>query len=167
MDDTVREWAGGDFVLPEFEPGGVILCGACTRLGHCRLGVTIEELQPDGSVRSELICGEEHEGGPGVAHGGWTAGVLDELVGHLPLLNGCFAVTGTLTVRFGKPVPIGVPLLATARLDRREGSRWYVTARICLAVSGAELAVGEGVLVERDRGHFARHERWLADQTPR
>lgn len=159
-------WAGGDFVVgPGQQP--VHLCVACSRLGHCRLGLVVERLQPGGEVETELVCGPENEGGPGVAHGGWTASVLDELVGHVPLLQGQLAVTGTLTVRFVKPVPIGRPLRARAEVARKEGSRWFVEARLMLASTAAVLAFGEGIMVERDRGHFARHREWLAGQDAR
>jgi hypothetical protein len=56
-------WAGSDF---QFSPRGaspVALCGACSRLGSCRLGLGREELQPDGSVHTDLVCGPENEGG--------------------------------------------------------------------------------------------------------
>jgi acyl-coenzyme A thioesterase PaaI-like protein len=139
-------------------------CTACERLGYCRLGLLSEHLQPDGSVLTELECGPEHEGGPMVAHGGWTAAALDELVGHVPVLHGQLAVTGTLTVRYTKPVPVGAPLRARAELTRREGSRWYVEARLTLASSGAELARAEAIMVERDPGHFDRHQQWLLRQ---
>lgn len=113
---------------------------------------------------SQLTCSDEHEGGPGVAHGGWVAGVLDELVGHVPLLNGQLAVTGTLTVRFLKPVPVGEPLIGKAALVSREGTRWMVNAVLSLASSGAVLATGDGIQVERDPAHFARHRAWLQQQ---
>jgi acyl dehydratase len=158
------DWVGGDFQLGPVGDGSIALCGACRRIGHCRLGLRRELLDRDGVVTTEIVCAESEEGGPGVAHGGWTAGVLDELVGHVPLLNGQLAVTGQLTVRFVKPVPIGRPLLATAWRERKEGSRWYVRAVLVLASTGAELATGEGILVERDREHFARHRAWLEEQ---
>lgn len=164
MSDPDGSWVGGDFQLGRARPGAIALCGACSRLGACRLGLRTETLGPDGVVTTELVCAETEEGGPGVAHGAWTAGVLDELVGHVPLLSGRLAVTGELSVRFVKPVPIGRPLVATAWRERQEGSRWFVRARLVLAGSGAELARADAVLVERDRGHFARHRAWLAEQ---
>jgi acyl-coenzyme A thioesterase PaaI-like protein len=142
----------------------VALCGACGRLGRCRMGIESEHLDEAGVVSYRLRCSRENEGGLDVAHGGWTAGVLDELVGHVALLNGQLAVTGQLDVTFLKPVPVEQPLTAWAWLESKQGSRWYVRAVLCLEAGGAELACAEGVLVERDRGHFARHEEWLRDQ---
>ena len=143
-------------------PGGVALCAACNRIGDCRLGLRSEVLEDDGSVTTELVCDESHEGGPGVAHGGWTAGALDELVGHVVLQHDRLSVTGKLTVEFLRPVPINRPLRATARRVREGNGRWYVHAEIALAATGAVLATAEGERVLREWTHFARFEEWLA-----
>lgn len=164
-ESVATRWAGGDFTLPQQETEGeVLLCQACSRLGRCRLGVRVEFPAGDDSVESELECDRDHEGGPGVAHGGWTAGVLDELVGHVPLHMGQLIVTGTLTIKFIKPVPIERPLKAKARVERREGSRWFVHADLMLVSTGAVLASADAVMVERDPAHFLRHHAWLAEQ---
>ncbi len=157
-------WAGSDFQLRPQPNAPVALCGACRRLGACRLGLGREELQPDGSVYTELVCAPENEGGPDVAHGGWTAAVLDEILGHVQVLRGELAVTGQLSVTYVKPVPIGRPLHARAWRERLEGHRSYVAAELTLASTGAVLARGSAVMVLRDRDHFARHQQWLAGQ---
>lgn len=123
-----------------------------------------ERLAPDGTVSTDLCCGSEHEGGSGVAHGGWVADVLDELVGHVPLLHGQLAVTGRLSIEFLRPVPVDRMLRGTAVVTGREGSRWFVDARLHLQAGGALLAVGQGVLVERDLAHYSRFASWLAEQ---
>lgn len=161
---TERSWAGSDFTRPPVSGTGVALCGACTRLGDCRLGLGLERLMDDGSVDTDLVCTDEHEGGPGVAHGGWTAGVLDEVLGHVPMLHGQLAVTGHLSVTYVKPVPVGRPLHARAWIERKEGRRWYVAGELTLTATGAVLASGEAVMVARDPGHFERHREWLAAQ---
>lgn len=144
--------------------GGVTLCAACARRGECRLGLQTEVLEADGSVTTELVCDESHEGGPGVAHGGWTAAALDELVGHVVLQHRRLSVTGRLTVRFLRPVPVDRPLRATARRVREADGRWFVHAEIALAATGAVLATGEGEMVLREWTHFARFRAWLAEQ---
>jgi acyl-coenzyme A thioesterase PaaI-like protein len=142
----------------------VYLCGACRRIGWCRMGLESETLDAGGSVSYRLRCEREHEGGLNVAHGGWTAGVLDEIVGHVAVLHGQLAVTGQLDVTFVKPVPVEQPLVAEAWPERKQGSRWFVEAVLRLEASGAVLATARAILVERDPGHFARHEQWLARQ---
>ena len=158
------EWAGSDFQLPPRPDGAVGLCGACRQRGHCRLGLEREELDENGVVHTRLRCPDEYEGGPEVAHGGWTASVFDELLGHVPMLHGQLAVTGTLEVRFVRPVPINRELQARAWVDRREGQRWYIVGELLLASTGAELGRAQGIFVQRDRGHFDRYREWLAEQ---
>jgi acyl-CoA thioesterase FadM len=90
--------------------------------------------------------------------------VLDEVLGHVQMLHGQLAVTGQLSVTYLKPVPVGRPLHARAWRTRQEGHRWYTAAELTLASTGALLALGEAVMVLRDRGHFDRHREWLAQQ---
>jgi acyl-coenzyme A thioesterase PaaI-like protein len=142
----------------------VYLCGGCRRTGRCRLGIESEQVDDAGVVTSRLRCDRVNEGGLDVAHGGWTAGVLDELVGHVAVLSGQLAVTGRLDVTFVRPVPVDQPLVARAWCESKQGSRWYVRAVLCLVASGAELATADGILVERDSGHFSRHREWLEEQ---
>lgn len=142
----------------------VYLCGGCIRLDRCRMGISSEKLGVDGVVRYRLMAGPDDEGGKNVAHGGWTAGVIDELVGHVALLRGQLAVTGTLEVKFTKPVPIGHALVARAWAESETPSKWHVKAVLELEPGGAELATGKAILVNRDVGHFARHEQWLKAQ---
>jgi acyl-coenzyme A thioesterase PaaI-like protein len=156
-----QPWAGGDFQQPPRTDGGVALCGACNRTGACRLGLTTERLDDDGVARFDISCPREHEGGPGIAHGGWTAGVMDEVLGHVPILNGQLSVTGTLTVRFEKPVPIERPLTASAWVHRRAERKWHIAGELVLASSGVRLAAAEGIFVLRTRAHF---DAWLAEQ---
>jgi acyl-coenzyme A thioesterase PaaI-like protein len=153
-----------DYQEPPRTDGGVMLCGACRRTGRCSLGVRREHLDDDGVARFVLTCGPDHEGGPNVAHGGWTAAVLDDCLGHLPLHARVLSVTAELTITFVKPVPVGRPLEISARVDRREGSRWYISGEMVLLGGGATLARAHGVWVTRDPGHFDRHARWLETQ---
>ncbi|MDT5252159.1 MAG: hypothetical protein QOH07_1106 [Mycobacterium sp.] len=141
---------------------GVILCGACRVLRRCRLGVGHETLEADGTVHTTLMCPSDQEGGPQVAHGGWTAGVLDELSGHALLLRDEFAVTGTLTVRFVRPVPIMWPLSAKATVTGRDGRKVFVACELTLADAGELVATSEAVMIKRPSDHFDRHQRWLS-----
>jgi acyl-coenzyme A thioesterase PaaI-like protein len=163
---TGSSWAGGDFQEPIRSDGGVALCGGCAKAGVCRLGLTTEKLDPEGVARFDLVCPDTYEGGPGVAHGGWTAEVLDEACGHVPLLNHQMSVTGTITIKFLKPVPLGHQLSASAWVDRIDGRKWNISGEIRLASSGAVLGVASGIWVARDKSsHFTDFERWLAEQS--
>jgi acyl-coenzyme A thioesterase PaaI-like protein len=145
-------------------PTGVLLCHGCRELNRCRMGLQRETLQEDGVVISEVTCPREEEGGPNVAHGGWTAGIMDELVGHVMLLREEFSVTGTLEVVFRKPMPVELPLIGRAWIESREGHKAYVSATIELASNGALLASAKAIMVTRPADHFERHEKWLEGQ---
>lgn len=155
-----RSDAGSDLYAAE-SANGVILCGSCRAASRCRLGLDRETLGADGVVVSEIRCPRDDEGGPNVAHGGWTAGILDEMVGHAVLLRDEFAVTGTLQITFVKPVPIERPLIGRAWIVRREGRRVFVSAQLELAGKGVVIASADAILVRRPADHFQRHEEWL------
>lgn len=160
---TDQTWAGADFTRPPSE-SGVALCRACERRGSCRLGLGRESMGADGIVETDLVCSADHEGGPGVAHGGWIAATFDEVTGHVTLLSGRLAVTGRMTVSYLKPVPIDRQLRAKAWAVRKEERRWFVEAELRLASTGALLGRAEATMVLRDPGHFERHRLWLAEQ---
>lgn len=159
-----KQWAGSDFQDPPRSDGGVALCAACSPGGTCRLGLTTEVLGADGVARFDIVCPPEHEGGPGVAHGGWSAAVLDEVLGHIPLLHGTLSVTKKLEVEYLRPVPIGRPLVASGWIERKDPGSWRIAGELALAATLAPLARAHGTFVLRDRSHFARYEAWLAEE---
>jgi acyl-coenzyme A thioesterase PaaI-like protein len=143
--DTEKD---GDFEHGQPTGGKLFWCGACRRTGTCRLGLTDEWFDETDGPSFAFVCPADHEGAPGIAHGGWTAAAFDDFFGRVPMFYGTMAYTGTLTVRFEKPVPIGTPLRARARLERRVGRKWYVDGELAEATSGSILATGEGVFIE-------------------
>lgn len=143
---------------------GYGLCAGCAPRGVCRLGLTAERLD-DGVATFELGCPLEQQGGPGVAHGGWVAAAFDEMLGHVVQLHGRFSVTATLTINFAKPVPVDVPLLARARVDRLEGRKWFLSGELLLPASEAVLATATGLWIERRHAeHFEQFNNWLSEQ---
>jgi len=59
----------------------------------------------DSVVRVTL--GPEHEGFPGIAHGGIVAALFDEVLGQTIPATGVLAYTATLDVQYSAPAPIG------------------------------------------------------------
>jgi acyl-coenzyme A thioesterase PaaI-like protein len=157
-------WIGSDSVGRLVSDDGVTLCSACRAARECRLGVHREWLDAEDVATFEVTCPRDQEGGPNVAHGGWTAGVMDEMLGHVPILHDQMTVTATLTVNFKKPVPVERPLLARAWIDEVEGSKWFISGELLLLPSRSVLATATGIWIARDPSHFARHEQWLAEQ---
>lgn len=140
------------------------LCAGCSARGTCQMGITVIRLDADGVVRAQARMSQKMEGGPGVAHGGWTAAVFDEVVGQVPRLYGVLSVTKTLIVNYLRPVPIGRDLVVEAAVTTRRDGRWELTGRLVLESTGVELATASGTWIERDPSHFDRHRAWLREQ---
>jgi len=78
-------------------------------------------------VEARFTARPEHQGYPGRMHGGLVTGVLDETIGRAvnagapPGAETAWGVAAELSVRFVKPVPLDVDLVARGRitLDRR------------------------------------------------
>ncbi|MEU1525491.1 PaaI family thioesterase [Nocardia rhamnosiphila] len=98
----------------------------------------------DGSVWFEADLGAAYEGPPGCVHGGVSALALDQLLGATAHRPGAPAFTGTLTVRYLRPVPFG-RIRGTAKVERDEGVKAFATGR--LTVGGEVAVVAEGIFI--------------------
>ena len=102
----------------------------------------------EGRVSGRVTLGKPYEGPPGLVHGGFTATLLDHALARAARAAGHGGLTASLTVRYRRPVPLGVPLVLEGRLEDVEGRR--ATARATLAAAddpGTVLAEGEASLV--------------------
>lgn len=89
---------------------------------HHPVGLRVRCFKTESGVVSPIIIPERFAGPPGAAHGGIVAGYLDEvLAGAAVRHNGRIYVTGELTVRYVKPVPIETPLLGRAGVAQDHG----------------------------------------------
>jgi acyl-coenzyme A thioesterase PaaI-like protein len=140
------------------------LCAGCIPAGRCQFGITSCRLDADGVARARVWVDASMEGGPGVAHGGWTASIFDEVLGQVPGLHRVLAVTKTLTVDYTRPVPVGRWLRAESRVESRSDGKWEISGVLTLEASGSVLARARGTWVERTRRHFERHAEWLREQ---
>ncbi len=61
---------------------------------------------------------EEHQGYPGVLHGGIICALLDETIGRTLVRHDIWAMTVSLNVSFLKPVPTGQPLTVVGEMVR-------------------------------------------------
>jgi acyl-coenzyme A thioesterase PaaI-like protein len=111
------------------------------------------DLSMDGNeVVMRVTLGAAFEGAPERAHGGVVAALLDETMGLVLSIAGSPAFTGRLSVAYRAPTPIGVPLEARARLDRRSARKLTITSE--LRSGDTLLAEGEGLFITVDPTHF-------------
>ncbi len=78
---------------------------------------------------------EEHQGFPGVIHGGIVAAVLDETLGRTSILseNPEWTMTGRLEVRYRRYVPYGSLLRVRASLGKQRRRMVQATGVLTLA----------------------------------
>ncbi|MEV7529141.1 PaaI family thioesterase [Agrococcus sediminis] len=123
-------------------------CGDSNPHGH-HLEVRLE----GGALHARHIFDERHAGAPGITHGGAIATVLDDVFGFIGYLIGQPAVTRSLTVDYDRPVPVGAICEITARLDRREDRKLFLTAE-GVDSSGGRLFTARALFLVVDLQHF-------------
>ena len=109
------------------------------------IGLRVRCFKIDGGVLSPILVNRRFEGPPGTAHGGIVAAYLDEiLAGAVVRATGRLALTGELTVRYVRPVPLETPLLGRAQLVTDHGRYVDVEGRIEHPDTSDVLATGRG-----------------------
>ena len=95
-------------------------------------------------VTSHFVIQPNHQGYPGVAHGGIVAAILDEVGGRTVMIADPdrFFVTAKFEIKYRQPVPIGEPLTGVGRLLK-------INPRLATAHAEIQNAAGE-VLTEAE-----------------
>ncbi|KAF2280208.1 uncharacterized protein EI97DRAFT_369285 [Westerdykella ornata] len=117
-------------------------------------------------VRTIMELGGGLNGHPDVAHGGFVATMLDEVMGVLIQLNlerkvkrlrererghpGLSCFTAYLNTNYKKPVPTPTTVLCTAKFERQERNKIYVSGSISDG-KGTIYTLGDGMFVEVTR----------------
>ncbi len=100
----------------------------------------------EGAVAARTSLRQEFQGWRGIAHGGIAMALLDEAMAHAAGAAGYRGLTGSITARFRKPVPLGVPLSIEGRLKWRRRNVLGLQARLSTQ-DGTLLIEGEGSFV--------------------
>jgi acyl-coenzyme A thioesterase PaaI-like protein len=125
-----------------------------SHFGHC---FGCGELHPTGlhlvaysgeglDISAEFTVTENHQGAPGLAHGGLLSLAFDEALGKLMWLLRAPAVTGRLETDFIKPVPMGSTLHITAEITGQVNRKVYTSAIGRLNSPDGEIAVRAAAL---------------------
>lgn len=107
-----------------------------SHFGHC---FGCGELHPTGlhlvayagadlNVTAQFTVTENHQGAPGLAHGGILSLAFDEALGKLMWLLRTPAVTARLETDFLKPVPIGSVLYINSEITGQVNRKVYTSA---------------------------------------
>ncbi len=89
----------------------------------------------------------EYQGWAGIVHGGLLATALDETMARLLWEKDLNAITGRLTVRYHKPLPIGEKVRIRARITKQRSPVIETTAE-AVTSEGAVVAEATAVSME-------------------
>lgn len=109
-------------------------CYGCGRENACGLRLELsaagDSAGTGGAATATGTFGPAFVGAPGLVHGGALMAMLDEVMGTVPGPSSAARVTRSLEVRFRRPVALGRPVVATARVVATDGRRYRVTAEL-------------------------------------
>jgi len=104
--------------------------GDCFGCGeHHPTGLHITATAGEGQdLTATFLVTQNHQGAPGLAHGGLLTLAFDEVFGKLMWLLRVPAVTARLETDFIAPVPVGSTLFITARITGQSNRKVYSSA---------------------------------------
>lgn len=124
-------------------------------------------LDPDdgewGSVHCSVTFTEPFEGPPGHVHGGFLAGVFDEILGQAQSLSGRPGMTGKLSISYRAPTPLFAELHLRGWIERIEGRKIFTHATLHNGATLCCEADGLFISMPEDLRHLLQKGR---DATP-
>lgn len=96
-------------------------------------------------LHGRVEFGAAYVGPPQSVHGGVIAAAFDELLGSTNLVKGVGGMTGTLTVRYREPTPIGTPVDLEGWVLRVEGRKVFTRGEMRHA--GRLTAEADGIFI--------------------
>ena len=100
----------------------------------------------DGRVIAKFTPREEHQGYPGVVHGGIISALMDEAIGRVVTSLDIWAVTAKLELKFRQHVPLGKQFTITSELIRLRSRSFEAKGELRLA-DGTVAVEGYGVYI--------------------
>jgi acyl-coenzyme A thioesterase PaaI-like protein len=107
------------------------VCFGCGAENAVALGVTNSATAA--GAESRVRFGPDHQGAPGLVHGGLLAVLLDEAMGSVPHAARGIRLTTEMTVRYRRPTPIDTDLVCRAHVADAAEREFSVVATIVTA----------------------------------
>ena len=121
-------------------------CFICGSENPNSLGVRWR-LMDDHSITAEVNLSLAQQGPPGFAHGGASAGLIDEAMGSAVWAAGHQVVAVELKINYHKPLPLKKTITVRGWISSREGRAIHTAGEILLE-DGTLAVSGNGVYVE-------------------
>lgn len=103
-------------------------------------------------VTGEVTLDDRHQGAPGFAHGGAVATALDDTLGTLLVVLGQPGVTARLEIDYRRPAFLGRRFELEAWVDRVEGRKIHMEAR--MRDGGEVVAEAHALFIQVEPEHF-------------
>lgn len=141
-------------------------CFGCGTLNTCGLRLTMYPNADGNGVWAPFTPAPRFEGYPGMIHGGIVCTVLDEVMAWSLYREEIWAVTGSLQVRYRRPLAVGEALRATGAIARNRGRTVEMRGEIRREADGALLAEATATFVRVPASQAeAWRERYLGAET--
>ncbi len=108
-----------------------------------------------GECRSEFTPNENHQGYPGIVHGGMIYAALDDVMANWLYLQGARAYTARCEIRYRCPAHEGDRLLLAGRERSRRRNLVEMEGCATRAADGKAIATAKATFVMIDPGEFA------------
>ena len=118
------------------------------------IGLHLTFCLEDGACVSEFTPGENHQGYPGVIHGGMLYAVLDDVMANWLYLRGARAYTAKCEIRYRRPVREGDRLELVGRQKARKRKLVEMEGIARRASDGEVVAIATATFVVIDEEEF-------------
>ena len=105
--------------MTQVEPRKYPNCFGCGESNP--IGLRLKYRREGDRLRTEFMHGDDHQGWPGIVHGGIIASLLYEVMENFPYYQGIKAMMRGMETRFRRPANTGEIIVATSWLSETEG----------------------------------------------
>jgi len=117
--------------------------------GSNPIGLRLKFQMRDECLVAEFVSKSEHQGWPGIVHGGIITALLYEIMENFPYHQDILTMTKTLQTRFRRPAKTGQRIIVKSWLVNRAGRKMDVAATLT-GLEGELIAEGSCILVVLD-----------------
>jgi uncharacterized protein (TIGR00369 family) len=105
-------------------------CFGCGR--NNPIGLKLRFTRDGDTISAGFTPGKNHQGWPGLLHGGILGCLLDEAMSNAAYATGNTCLTASITIRLRQPVKVEVPLVITGTVTHRGKRLIETTGAVCL-----------------------------------